>query len=108
MFWNFANEQFVHSIWPEAADIDTAAFQVLMSTANALCAAYAPPLPLGDEVPDAWKLAEIFQARHTWSQASGGNSQEYGPDGMSIPTYPLVFAARDLLRPKTSPLSRLR
>ena len=108
MFWNYTNQAFVFDIWPEAADIDPATYAVLMNTANSLCVAYAPALPLGQALPDAWKLAEIFQARHTWAQANGGTRQEFGPDGLAIPTYPLVFAAQDLLRPKTSPLSRLR
>lgn len=108
MYWNFGNNEFVFTIWSDAEHIDQNVFNMLMSTSNALCSAYAPALPEGAEVPDEWKLAEIFQARDTWSKFNGGNSEQFGPDGMSIPVYPLVFAARDLLRPKTNPLSRLR
>lgn len=107
-YWNFANEAFIEAIWPDAADIDPTVFDTLMRTANALCAAYAPALSEDATIPDSYKLAEIFQARDTWSKSQGGNREEYGPDGMAIPVYPLVFAARDLLRPKTTPVRRLR
>ncbi|RNL52737.1 hypothetical protein [Arthrobacter oryzae] len=106
--WNYGNQAFVEEIWPEAADIESSVYFALMLTANALCVAYAPVLADGAVVPDSWKLAEIFQARHTWSQFNGGNRDEIGADGYAVPVYPLVFAARDLLRPKSSPLSRLR
>jgi hypothetical protein len=108
--WN-SDDDFVFTIWPEAAELDPAVYARLMATSNSLCWAYAPSTPDGtypNDVPETWKLAEIFQARHLWSQASGGNRQEFGADGMAIPTYPLVFAARDLLRPASSPLGRLR
>lgn len=107
-YWNYVNEAFVFKIWPEAEDIDPAVFATLMSTANSLCVAFAPLLPEGATVPDSWKLAEIFQARHTWGQMSGGQREEYGTDGMVIPVYPLFAAAQNLLRPPSSPLSRLR
>jgi hypothetical protein len=107
-YWNYVNEAFVQKVWPESEDIDPEVYTVLMSTANALCVAYAPLLPEGEEPSDSWKLAEIFQARHTWGQMSGGNREEYGPDGMAIPVYPLFAAAQNLLRPPSSPLSRLR
>lgn len=107
-YWNYMNDTFVHTIWPESEDIDPQTFAVLMATANALCVAYAPVLPDETNIPGNYKMAEIFQARHTWAQANGGIRQEVGPDGLAIPTYPLVFAAQDLLRPKSSPLSRVR
>lgn len=107
-FWNYMNDAFVFKIWPEAADIDPAVYAILMSTANALCVAYAPAIPEGAFPSDSYKLAEIIQARHTWGQLSGGNRQEYGPDGLAIPVYPLVFVAQNLLRPPSSPLGRLR
>ncbi|TSE15403.1 hypothetical protein B1A87_005250 [Arthrobacter sp. KBS0703] len=102
---------FVKTIWPEAVDIDPDVLSTLLYTASSLCAAYAPTHTdpgVTEQVPETWKLALIFQARHTWGQMSGGQKQEYGPDGLAIPVYPLVFAARDLLRPKSSPLRRLR
>lgn len=108
IYWNAGNEDLVFNVWPDAADIEPSTFGWLMSTSHTLCSAYAPTLPEGAIVPDSWKLAEIFQARDTWSKFQGGNSEQYGPDGMSIPVLPLVFVARDLLRPKTSPLGRVR
>jgi hypothetical protein len=104
--WNLDDER-VHKVWPEAADIDPAVYLQVMMTANSLCVAYAPAFE-GDYPPESYKLAEIITARDIWSKMGGGNRQEFGPDGMEIPVAPLVWLARDLLRPKTSPISRLR
>lgn len=107
-YWNFANNAFVLAVWTDAADIDPTVLDSLLRTANSVCVAYAPTLSVDAVIPDSYKMAEIFQARDIWSKFGGGNSEQYGPDGMSIPVYPLVFVARDLLRPASSPLKRLR
>jgi hypothetical protein len=107
MYWNYMDEAFIFNVWPQAEELEPNVLERFMNTANSLCVAYAPALPDGAFIPDTYKLAEIFQARHLWSQAQGGNRDEFGPEGLSVPVYPLVFAARDLLRPKTSPLRRL-
>lgn len=108
MYWNYANQDFIFEVWSQAKDIESSTLDALMLAANEVCTAYAPALSEGAIVPQAWRFAEIEQARHIWSQAVSGNAQEIGPDGYAMPSYPLVFAARDLLRPKSSPLSRLR
>lgn len=108
MYWNFGLEDFVIRHWPEAEDLDSRDLQLMLSTANSLCVAYAPALPEGAAVPDAWRMAEVITARDIWAKQTGGNREEFGPDGLAIPTTPLIWLARDLLRPKTSPLGRLR
>lgn len=108
MYWNFGNTEFVVRHWPEAEDLDSRDLETLLSTANSLCVAYAPALSEGTAVPDAWRLAEVITARDIWSKMGGGNTEQIGPDGMPIPATPLIYLARDLLRPRTSPLSRLR
>ncbi|QCO98967.1 hypothetical protein FCN77_16255 [Arthrobacter sp. 24S4-2] len=108
MYWNYANEEFIQSIWPEAADIDSVLLDQLLSTANSLCVSYAPVLPEGASIPGNYRMAEVITARDIWSKMSGGNREEFGPDGLAIPVAPLIYLARDLLRPKTSPLGRLR
>lgn len=101
----------VKTIWPEANDIPADTLTDLLNAATNICTAYAPAHPdplVSVPIPQEWTYAVILQARHTWGQLGGGQQQEYGPDGLAIPVYPLVFAARDLLRVKSSPLKRLR
>ncbi|CAM3212680.1 hypothetical protein PSET11_03037 [Arthrobacter ulcerisalmonis] len=108
MYWNYENQVLIFEIWKEADSVNPEVLDVIMSTANSLCIAYAPTLPDGATVPRAYLLAEILQARHIWAQAgNGAKGTEFDSDGQVVPTYPLVFLARDLLRPKTSPLGRL-
>lgn len=106
--WN-TDKELVEQVWSEARGIHPDVYLMLMQAAHEVCVAYAPvPSSYSAPVSQRYKLAEIEQAKHLWGQLSGGNREEIGADGYSIPVYPLVFAARDLLRPKTSPLSRLR
>ena len=106
--WSDPNSAQVFDLWADAADLEPDTRNLLFQVAHAVCAAYAPPLAEGAPVPPNYLVAEIMQARHTCSQLRGGNQNSFGPDGFEIQVYPLVFAARDLLRPKTSALSRLR
>ena len=109
--WNI-DQNAVFEVWPEAEELPILTYQSIMETANALCAAYAPSPALdaagNPVIPDSWKMAEILQARHIWSQNGRGNSDTFGPDGLQISTYSLVMTARDILRPKSSPLRRIR
>ena len=106
--WNDPNSQQVYDLWADAADLDSDTRNLLFQVSHQVCLAYAPPLAEGAPVPPNYLVAEIMQARHTWGQLRGGNQNSFGPEGYEIQVYPLVFAARDLLRPKTSPLGRLR
>lgn len=101
---------FITSVWADAADIEPVALATVLESANALCRDYAPALAEGAPVPAAYRLAELFQARHIWSSFQGSNRQEFGADGMEISTstWSLVLQARDLLRPRTSPLRKIR
>ncbi|APX03374.1 hypothetical protein [Arthrobacter sp. QXT-31] len=105
--WNMVKSQALE-LWPDAEHIDDATYFDIMEAANALCVAYAPSLPEGAEIPKAWYLAEILMARDLWSKMSGGNNEQIGPDGYAIRPANLEWQARNLLRPKTSPLKRLR
>lgn len=106
MHWN--STYAVGEMWPDSEYIDPSTVGSLLDAANEMCVAYAPPLPATGAVPQRYMLAEMMQAKHIWSAMRGGNSESVGPEGLAIPTYPLVFQARDLLRPKSSPLLRLR
>lgn len=105
--WNMVKDQ-VLEYWPDAEFIEDASFFRLMEAANDACLAYAPSLPEGAAIPASWYLAEILMARDLWSKMSGGNDEQIGPDGYAIRPANLEWQARNLLRPKTSPLKRLR
>lgn len=109
MHWNQIDEPAdLAELWPDAEYISLLTLGDLLDAANEVCVAYAPPLPITGVIPERYLLAELMQAKHIWSAMRGGNSESMGPEGLAIPAYPLVFQARDLLRPKTSPLLRLR
>lgn len=107
-YWNFDHADLVAAEWPDSEDLDPLVFDNLFRSANALCVAYAPALPEGAEIPQNYLLAEIATARDIASKMTGGNTEEVGLDGQIVRTLPLIWLARDLLRPKTSPLGRLR
>lgn len=105
--WNMLKSSVIEE-WPDAEFIDDPLYFRLMETAHIICVAYAPSLPEGAEIPANYYLAEIVTAQDIWSKMSGGNSEQIGPEGYVIRPAQLTWFARDLLRPKTSPLSRLR
>lgn len=112
MAWNHsvADIDFITGVWADADNIEPEVLDSLLDSAHAACVAYAPVLPIGAAVPANYRLAEIFQARHIWSSFQGANDSVMGPDGYEVATntFNLVLVSRDLLRPKTSPLSRIR
>jgi hypothetical protein len=85
---------------PELSELLEEAFEV--------CSAYAPALASGAPVPRSWSKAQLFQAQHLYARSRSGNGETMGPDGYSTSTYVLVLEARNLLRPKRSPLKGLR
>lgn len=106
--WVKPEDSLTAELWPESANMDPEALGVLFEAAHEACMAYAPLLPAGAPIPARFKLAQIMQARHIWTQMAGGNRDEVGTEGYQVAVYPLVFAAQDLLRPKTTGIRGLR
>lgn len=105
--WNIDTD-FVSSLWADAANLEPDTLNALLETAHIVCVAFAPPLAEDAPVPPNYLVAEIMQAKDIFSKIGGGNASSFGSEGYETPVYPLTFAARDLLRPKTSPLRKLR
>ena len=106
MYNDLSNPNFIFSVWEDAEDLADETLDLLFEAAYEVCKAFAPGLR-GAEVPTSYKLAEIMQARHIYGQFRGGNRESFGNGEFEVSVYPLVFAARDLLRPKRPPLGRL-
>lgn len=104
--WVALNDPLVALTWPDSEDVDPTVLTVLLGAAFEVCSAYAPPVT--GVVPDRFKLAMILQARQIWSDLAGGDSQSIGADGFEISSFPLISAARQLLRPKVSAWSLIR
>lgn len=98
--WATPDDALTEELWPESANMAPEALAVLFEAAQEACEAYAPLTVAGSDIPARYTLAVIMQARHIWTQMAGGNRDEAGADGYQAAVYPLVFAARDLLRPK--------
>lgn len=90
--------------WLDAPEGDELA--ELLTVAFEVCSAYAPPRADGP-VPASWKKAQLLQAQHVYARSRSGNGESMGPEGYSTSTYVLVLEARQLLRPKRSPLAGL-
>lgn len=90
-------------LWADAP-LDPIVLQELLNAANAQCAAYAPALvdANGNPVPPPinYKHAEIRQARALWAVISGNADNQVGPDGMTVPVFPLDWHVKQLLRPR--------
>lgn len=101
-----ADRDFIFGLWADAADIPLDVLSTCVGVAAEQCAAYLGEATATDA---AFNTANVLWARHIYS-ATHGNRTEIGPDGypVSISTWPLVLQARELLRPRTNPLGRIR
>lgn len=96
----------IGAVWADAATIDEPVLIALLKGARRAVDAYAPDGT--DE--EILEMATVMHARHVWASAAGGNNAEFGPDGYQVTasTWPLVMAARDLLRPRGNLLNQVR
>lgn len=86
--------------WADAP-ADDAALARLLQAAFEQCAAYAPALAEGAEVPGRYVLAQLMQARALYRSVLAGSGEQIGPDGMTITVYPMDRTVKALLRPRT-------
>ena len=86
--------------WPGATS-DDARLLELLDVSRIQVLEYAPELEDGATVPVNYKAAQLMQARNVWNAyQTDPNSNVYGPDGFSVPVYPLDWSVKQMLRPK--------
>ncbi|MFZ4843018.1 hypothetical protein [Mycetocola saprophilus] len=86
--------------WPDAPLNDATLYQ-LLEASKSQCIEYAPPLKTDALIPDAWRQAQIMQARSTWASAQADQSDQLGPDGLVIRIHSMSTDVQKLLRPPT-------
>lgn len=86
--------------WTEAANIGPTMVGTLLEVARGQVEAYAPALAPGADVPAAYRLATVLQARDNW-QASRrvGDSVAIGDTAYAIRVRPLSDAIKAMVRP---------
>jgi hypothetical protein len=85
-------------VWTDALEIDDAELEDLLETSRIQCVAYAPARD--GVVPVNYRQAQIMQARNLWQSIKKDPSGSIGPDGMTIPVFPLDWVVKAILRPK--------
>ena len=114
--------------WPDAVNVGDPALLILLTAAQDICAAYAPALTPGDlsliedppgsglfvtgmadvdgdglyggdEVPQRYMLATIYQARELWAASKRDGDVIGLGDGYALRSRPLTGAVKQLLRP---------
>ena len=88
-------------VWPDAANIGDAALDRFLAAAYASVQAYAPPLPDGADVPEAYVLANVLQARELKNATARGEQDVIGVGDYAIRARPLTAAVKQLLRPQS-------
>ncbi len=112
MVWVYAEQDagLLNELWADSAHLSDETLSVLLSIARTAVEAYAPALAFPEDAPPTYRVAQILQARHVWATASSGGEGSFGPDGymLTASSWPLVMAARDLVRPKRHPFLSIR
>jgi hypothetical protein len=88
-------------VWPDAVGIGDAALDLFLSAAYDSVKAYAPPLPDGATVPQAYVLANVLQARELKNASARGEQDVIGVGDSAIRARPLTAAVKQLLRPQS-------
>lgn len=72
----------------------------LLTSAREQCQEYAPVLAEGADVPERYRLAQSLQARSLY-RAGLTSGDSIGADGLTIPTFPMDWHVKALLRPRS-------
>jgi hypothetical protein len=96
----WVDSEAVGDLWQDADMEAPAVVKALLTAAYEQCAEYAPVLAEGAEVPERYRLAQIFQARALWAMQRQGAGESFNADGFSVAIYPLDARIRQMLRPK--------
>lgn len=94
--WHTADS--ARAVWADALHIDDDELDDLLATAQVQCVAYAPAVE--GVVPVNYRQGQIMQARNIWQSIKKDTSGSIGPDGLSIPVFPMDWVVKAILRPK--------
>jgi hypothetical protein len=90
--------------WPDSVDIDDARLTELLAAAFPACERYAPALPVDavypTNVPAAYTLAQVMQAREIYQAQQRGEQDVIGVGDYAIRSRPLIAAVKSQLRPQ--------
>lgn len=87
--------------WSDAEDYTDPDLTSYLQSAYESCAAFAPALADGAEVPESWRLAQVMQARAQMRSLTAGRDDNMTADGLTVTVYPLDWNVRQLLRPRS-------
>lgn len=85
-------------LWSDAPGEEADGYAQL---ASLLGAAHEVLAPLGTTVeppPEKYKQAQLLYTQHLWSRRQSGNAESFGPEGLTVSTFPMVQEAKDLMR----------
>jgi len=84
--------------WVDALNINDDQLEDLLAVARIQCEAYAHTYE--GVAPVNYRQGQIMQARNLWQSIKSDPGGNIGPDGMAIPTFPLDWVVKAVLRPK--------
>lgn len=104
MVTTFATLPDAREYWPDSVDIDDVRLADLLAAAFPACELYAPALGTDDvyptNVPTAYTLAQVMQARELYQAQQRGEQDVIGVGDYAIRSRPLIAAVKSLLRPE--------
>lgn len=106
MPWLGVDSEELPAVWPGALDVPEEGLALLLDAAREQCEAYAPRLAPDAPVPARYRQAQALQARALWQAGQTDQGGEIGGAGYQLPTFPMDWAIKNLLRPKTRPVVR--
>lgn len=94
-----ADADLLAAVWPSMPE--GAVLTVYLEAAKAACIAYAPTIPEGGPVPDAYRLAQAMQAANVYNAALAAPGGDLDGGSFGLVAHPLDWQVKQLLRPQT-------
>lgn len=85
----------------QGAPLEDGRLHDLLVVARHQCLEFAPTLADDTPIPAHYRQAQLMQARNIWNATKtdpGGST--LGPEGFSVPVFPLDWAVQQMLRPR--------
>lgn len=87
-------------LWPDSSSLPVESLEHYLQVAHEECWAFLNHRVDPDPVPARYRQAQIMQARARRKSGLVGDSDQIGPDGLTVTVWPMDRSIKALLRPR--------
>lgn len=96
-----AHAALIDELWPESSRLPAASLAHYLKVAHEECWTFLNNAEDPEVIPARYRQAQIMQARARRRSGLVGDSDQIGPDGLTVTVWPMDRSVKQLLRPRT-------